>query len=211
MILLIGGEKGGTGKSTIATNIAIALSYENQDVIIIDADPQGTASKWVSRRNKNYPTLSKIHCIQKTGDIFDTIKDLSSRYQHIIIDAGGRDSEELRSAMVASKKIYIPVKASQPDLETIEHMAKIVRLAQSINKNLEPSIIISMVSTNPSISEAEDAHKALSKIKSLNVSRVIIKERKVYRDAMIDGRGVIELENYKATEEILLFKKEIYQ
>ena len=68
-----------------------------------------------------------------------------------------------------------------------------------------------MVSTNPSISEAEDAHKALSKIKSLNVSRVIIKERKVYRDAMIDGRGVIELENYKATEEILLFKKEIYQ
>jgi chromosome partitioning protein len=201
LILLIGGEKGGTGKSTIATNLAIALSCEKQDVIIIDADPQGTASKWVSRRNRNHPSFSKVHCVQKTGDIFDTIKDLSSRYQHIIIDAGGRDSEELRSAMVASKKIYIPIKASQPDLETIEHMAKIVRLAQSMNKNLEPYII----------AEAEDAQKILSKIKSLNISEIIIKERKVYRDAMIDGKGVIELDNHKATEEILLLKKEIYQ
>jgi cellulose biosynthesis protein BcsQ len=131
MILLIGGEKGGTGKSTIATNIAVKLAHQQQEVVIIDCDPQCTATKWLSRRNKLFANLPKVFCIQKTGDIYDTTIDMSNRYKYVIIDAGGRDSEELRTAMVACHKMYIPLKASQPDIETSHHIIQLVKLAKT--------------------------------------------------------------------------------
>ena len=132
MILLIGGEKGGTGKSTIATNMAVKLAHQQQEVVIIDCDPQGTATKWLARRNKLFPALPKVFSIQKTGDIYDTSIDMSQRYKYVIIDAGGRDSEELRTAMVACNKMYIPLKASQPDIETSNHIVQLIKLAKAL-------------------------------------------------------------------------------
>lgn len=210
MIVLIGGEKGGTGKSTITTNIAIALVYQDEEVLIVDCDPQCTASKWVNRRNKKFPALPKIYCIEKTGDIFDTIKDVASRYKHVLIDAGGRDSEELRTAMVACHKIYIPLKASQPDIETSKHMSQLVKLAKGLNNKLMAAAVISMAPTNPVLVEDQEATELLSKLPEIIVSSVIIRERKVYRDAMADGKGVLEYDNYKAKKEINDLVKEIF-
>ena len=88
MIVLIGGEKGGTGKSTIATNLAAYLAGRGADVILLDSDQQSTAARWVERRNQNHPHLPKVHCVQKAGNLFETIRDLASRYQQVLIDAG---------------------------------------------------------------------------------------------------------------------------
>ena len=51
-IILIGGEKGGVGKSTITTNIAVEMSYRKAEVMIIDTDPQKTSINWIDRRNE---------------------------------------------------------------------------------------------------------------------------------------------------------------
>lgn len=210
MIVLIGGEKGGTGKSTIVTNLAVILSHRGSEVIIIDCDPQCTASKWINRRNKNYHNLHKIHCVEKTGDTFDTAIDLGNRYQHVLIDAGGRDSEELRTAMVACHKMYIPLKASQPDIETTKHMSKLVKLAKGLNNRLVAKSIISMASTNPMLTEDIEALELLTKLPEITTSNIIIRERKVYRDAMAEGKGVIEYDNHKANEEINNLEHEIF-
>ena len=211
MILLIGGEKGGTGKSTIATNIAAYLSQKGDDVLILDSDPQATSSKWTTRRQKNFPNLPPIHCVQKTGDIYETIKDVSSRYKQVIIDAGGRDSEELRTAMLASKKIYIPIKASQPDLDTIMHMDKLIAVAKSMNRDLEARVVLSIAPTNPLINEEKEAKKLLKTLNSILLSSCVIRDRKSYRDAMSDGIGVVESKTGKAKIEINLLAAEIYQ
>lgn len=210
MIILIGGEKGGTGKSTIATNLAVSISDKNQEVLIVDCDPQCTSSKWVNRRNKNFPLLPKVFCIQKTGNVFDTINDVAARYKHIIIDAGGKDSEELRTAMVACDKIYIPLKASQPDLETTKHMLQLVNLAKGLNSKLDAFVIISMASTNPVLKEHEEAIELLNQLSKIFTSKIIVHERKVYRDAMADGKGVIEYDNLKAKKEINDLTVEIF-
>ena len=211
MIILIGGEKGGTGKSTITTNLAVALSSQNEEVIIVDCDPQGTSSKWINRRNKGFKDLSKIHCVEKTGDIYDTVVDLGNRYKYVLIDAGGRDSEELRTAMVACQKLYIPLKASQPDIETTKHMSKLVKLAKSLNNKLEATAIISMAPTNHILTEDQEAVELLAKLADIKTSSIIIHERKVYRDAMAEGKGVIECDNNKASNEIKSLLKEIQE
>ena len=48
MIVLIGGEKGGTGKTTIATNLAALRAMAGRDVLLVDTDPQGSASYWTT-------------------------------------------------------------------------------------------------------------------------------------------------------------------
>jgi len=53
MILLIGSQKGGCGKSTLATNIAAALSVQKKDVMLVDADRQGSSSNWFLDRSEN--------------------------------------------------------------------------------------------------------------------------------------------------------------
>ncbi len=210
MIVLIGGEKGGTGKSTIAPNLAADLAGRGADVILLDSDQQSTAARWVERRNQNHPDLPKVHCVQKTGDVFETIRDLASRYQQVLIDAGGRDSEELRTAMAAAQKMYAPLKASQPDLETSLHMNQVVRLARALNRNLLAYAVISMAPTHPFVTEAEEARELLTELSELDLSDVFIRERKIYRDAMVEGKGVVECANPKAKAEIQLLAEEIY-
>ncbi|MGV0951923.1 MAG: division plane positioning ATPase MipZ [Azonexus sp.] len=210
MILLLGGEKGGTGKSTVAVNLAVWLARQGTDVVLIDTDIQATASHFVDRRNA-LDGAPKVHCAEKHGNVYDTVRDLAKRYQQVIVDAGGRDSEELRTALVAAHLVYCPLKASQPDIETSVHMNQLVKLARGMNPILQARLLISMGSTNPVVQEAADAREILGQLTEFTLSDVIVRERKAYRDAMIEGRGVVELSNEKATAEIAALAREIYQ
>ena len=115
MIILIGGEKGGTGKTTVATNLAAIRANKDHDILLVDTDKQGSASSWSDIRDLNKNDV-RVPNIQKFGvNLTQDIQDLRSRYEDIIIDAGGRDSVELRAAMTIADKMFIPVQASQFD------------------------------------------------------------------------------------------------
>jgi chromosome partitioning protein len=210
MILLLGGEKGGTGKSTVAVNLAVWLARQGTDVILIDTDLQGTASRFIDRRNA-LDGAPQVHCAEKHGNVYDTARDLAQRYQQVIVDAGGRDSEELRTALVAAHVVYCPLKASQPDIETSVHMNELVKLARGMNPVLQARLLIAMGSTNPAVQESADAREILGQLTEFTLSDVMVRERKAYRDAMLEGRGVVELGNEKATAEIEALAREIYQ
>ena len=206
-IILIGGEKGGVGKSTIATNIAVEMSYRKAQIIIIDTDPQKTSINWIDRRNElietsnlNYP---KITGVSKDGNIKDIIKDFVTKYDIVLIDASGRDSQSLRTGLTVADKFYCPIRASQADLETLPHICKIIEAAKDFNEHLISKAIISCAPTNPLINEVEEAKNLLSDFTEyLSLSKTFIRDRKIYRDALLQVKGVVELSNIKATLEI---------
>lgn len=208
MVVLVGGEKGGSCKTTTATNLAVAMALRGVDVMLLDADPQCTASKWIARRNA--AELLTIHCTQKTGEIYATVKDLAGRYELVIVDAGGRDSKELRSAMVAADLLLMPIQASIADLETIEHMAEVIGMARSMNTALDVVAMIARAPTNPSITEVAEARELLADYPQIRLARSIIRDRKAYRDALLEGRGVIEMDNGKARAEVQLLANEVF-
>lgn len=105
MIILIGSQKGGCGKSTLTINIAAALAKLNKDVIIVDADIQSTSSRWAADRNENLP---KVHCVQKYENMKNTLLDLNQRYKFVIVDVAGKDSKELRTGMIVANILLIP-------------------------------------------------------------------------------------------------------
>jgi len=68
-----------------------------------------------------------VHTAQASGRVFDVIRDMAKRYQHIIIDSGGHASDAMKSAMLATQKLYIPLRPSQADLETIGEMCAMIQ------------------------------------------------------------------------------------
>lgn len=208
-IILIGGEKGGSGKSTTATNLAVCLALEGLDVMLLDADKQATATKFIARRNE--AGYKEVHSAQKLGDIYRAAIDLAGRYQWVIIDAGGRDSRELRTGMVAADLVYVPIKASQADLETLPVVDELLSLSRGMNPGLEARALLCMAPTNERIREVQDAQELLAGFPDLPLSSCIIRERKIYRDALLLGRGVVEMKNSEARAEIQLLCQEILQ
>jgi len=201
MIILIGSQKGGCGKSTTAVNISAELAIRGHDVVLVDADRQCTAANWVTDRSEN-KELPTIHCIQKYDNIRDTLLDLDTRYEYVVVDAAGRDSRELRTGMTAANILVVPFRPSQPDLDTLPNMQEIITQAKDLNPSLKVYGLITMAPTNPVISEEKDARDCLNDYPEIELLDTMICDRKCYRDAMSDGLGVIEMSNPKAKLEI---------
>ncbi|OJA91922.1 cobyrinic acid ac-diamide synthase [Burkholderia ubonensis] len=210
MILLIAAEKGGVGKSTLATNLAVHLAHQGVDVVLLDTDGQATAARFVERRDEAGITPA-VPCVQRTGDVASTLRDLAHRYQVVVVDAGGRDSREMRSAMAVANLLLVPTKASQADLETFSKVNELIGLARGLNPKLKAVVLLSIAPTNPAIREVEDARELLATFDMLELADTIIRERKVYRDALLMGKGVIELDNGQARAEIQLLAQEFFE
>lgn len=213
MIVLVGAEKGGVGKSTIAANLSVHLARDGADVVLVDADPQATAAKFSERRaelRQIRPDLPAVHCVQRTGDVSATVRDLAGRYQVVIIDAGGRDSRELRTALAVAHLFLTPIRASQADLETLPTINELVGLARSLNPSLEAYAVLSMAPTNPSIREVAEAAELLTDFDQLKLANSIIRDRKVFRDALLEGLGVVEMDNSQAKAEVQLLGQEFF-
>ncbi|CAI8982490.1 AAA family ATPase [Methylocaldum szegediense] len=213
MIILIGGEKGGTGKTTLATNLAAKRALAGRDVLLIDTDQQGSANYWAQSRDESEAKPRRVACVQKFGKgLQSEVQDLAKRYQDIIIDAGGRDSVELRAGLVVADKAYIPIQPSQFDIWTLDRMDELVSSAQGFNPNLRAWVVISRVSTNPSVHESQDAQDILAEFSHLILSGVVIRDRIAYRKAARDGLCVDELKpkDPKASEEIEALYQEVF-
>lgn len=210
MIVMIGGIKGGTGKSTIATNLAAYLAHQGADVLLLDVDPQASAYKWAMRRQENHADAPKVNTAQASGRVFDVVRDVAKRYEHIVIDSGGHASDAMKSAMLSVQKLYVPLRPSQADLETMGEMVAMVADVQALNSALQAFSLVSLASTNPAVFEAQEAREALQDVPGIALSEHVIRDRKVYRDAFFEGVGVIEMTHNKATPEVQLLAQEIF-
>lgn len=88
----------------------------------------------------------------------------------MIIDAGGRDSKELRTGLFAADILYVPIRASQTDLETLPKVNELIGLARGMNPNLRAYALISMAPTNPMINEARDAQELIAEFAELKLA-----------------------------------------
>jgi chromosome partitioning protein len=207
MIILVGNQKGGCGKSTTAVNLCAYFATKGRDVMLVDADRQSTATAWVSDRSET--KLPLVNSVQKYDNICKSLIDLGKRYEIVIVDAAGRDSRELRTGMLASDVLLMPFRPSQPDLDVLPKMFEIVAQAKDLNPNLVSCALITMAPTNPSINEITQTKEVFIDYPEISLLKNIIYDRKVYRDAMSEGCGVVELNNKKAADEFSDFAEEL--
>ncbi len=126
MLILLGGEKGGTGKTTLATNLAVQRAQHGHDVVLLDTDIQGAASYW-ARVRQDAGRTPRVPCLHKYGPGLQAdLQALTAQAADIIMDAGGRDAVELRAGLVTAARAYLPVQASQFDIWTLDHLEELV-------------------------------------------------------------------------------------
>ncbi len=205
MIYLIGHSKGGVGKSTIATNLAAALALRGSDVLLFDADKQGTSTLWAAERAQT--KRAKVPSVQGQQDVRPALLDLRKRYDDIVVDVSGRDSTELRTAMLIADVMAIPTRPSQADLWALDELAQLVTDVRQLNEKLAVYALINMAPHNTS--EGRAAREMFADVACLRLAETMLCDRKVYRDAMIAGASVLEMENDKAASELAAFVAEV--
>lgn len=210
-IVVVGNLKGGTGKSTVTINLAAGLAQRGVDVVMIDTDVgQATSARWADRRSHLCRDAPPVHCVMRTGHVVPTIRDAAKRYESVLVDVGGRDSGELRDALLVANTLVIPTLPTQADLEAVATFAQTVAKARSINDTLQVLVVFSKAPTHPGRTEVEEARAALTGIPIFAVAETVIRDRKAYDSASVAGLGVVEWKDRKAAAEIESLMEEIY-
>src|ERR1700730_14618418 len=165
MIYAVGNVKGGVGKTTLAVNIAIALSRKKRDVLLIDGDEQGTALAFTDLRTndqngKPIPGRPGYTVVALHGaNIRTQVRQLVPKYADIVIDVGGRDTGSLRAALTIADIVLIPVKPRSFDLWGVDQTAELVREAREVNE------LRAIVVLNEADAQGKDNDAALEALK----------------------------------------------
>lgn len=195
MVISLCNEKGGSGKTNIAVNLAVKLGLLDEDVLLVDADPQRSVEVFTSIR-ANADLALIFNSLSKLGSgLVKEISSLKEKYSAIILDTGGRDSEEMRQALAISDLVIIPVVPSDFDIAVLNKMISLFNQAKAFNPNSKALIVISKASPNPFLAKKIEALKEYIKEKNLEdlfLMDAILYEREAYRNALSAGKGVSE-------------------
>ncbi len=201
MIITIGSTKGGVGKSTVACNLAVCAARDKKKVLLVDADIQASSTLFVAAREKN-----DIETVQITSQTL--YKDLSV-YDHdyIFVDAGGRDTKVFRSAILASDVLIIPCQPSALDFWVVSDVVDVLNEAR-FSKDIQAYFLLNQVIPNTKL--AKEIIEAVREFKKdAKLLKNILCSRIAYKNAFAEGKGVIELNDKKAKEEMIKLYRSI--
>ena len=203
MIVVVGGIKGGSGKSTVATNLAVMCATEKQDVLLIDSDDQEIASDFSILRNETQQEQSAYTCIKLTGSAVrtETLR-LANKYETIIIDTGGRDTASQRAALSVADILLVPFVPRSFDVWTLEKVGSLVSEIKTINPHLIAYTFINRA--DPKGQDNDDAAEVLKETDALTFLNAPLGMRKAFSNAAAMGLSVTELKvkDQKAISEI---------
>lgn len=213
MIITVGGIKGGTGKTTIATNLACIAAAEPADVLLVDADDQETSADFTAARKEDHPEVARYTVTKLTGKSVRTeVLEQAAKYTHIIIDTGGRDTTSQRAALSISDVLLIPFAPRSFDIWTLNKVAALVDELKAVNPKLQAYVFLSRTDPQGQGSENDEATELLKDTTSLTFLDAPIGNRKAFAHAASQGLAVTELtgqqKNQKAIDEIItLFQR----
>lgn len=209
MIIVIGGIKGGAGKSMTAANLAVRRALDNYDVLLVDGDDQGTTTLWAATRNEEYPEGGKhLTSIQLRGKAARTeVLKMAPNYSDVVVDVGGRDTTTQRAALTVADVVLLPMPPRGPDIWTLDQVAELIEEVRTVNADLRAWAFINKADSQGS--DNAQAKEFIEETAGIDFIAPRLGDRKVFPNAHTHGLGVVEFKpkDKKAVKEL----EELYQ
>lgn len=177
-------QKGGTGKTTLALNIAVEAMRCGLTVAVIDLDPQPSACAWSDLRGKREEPMVIDAKPARLAAAVETAR-AQGGLDLLIIDTGGRTEEGAFAAAKAADLVVVPVQPSAVDLKSIPATRDLIQMAGN------PSALAVITRTKPFGTRHKESEAWLNHAKMV-VSKTIIGDRITFQDAYAAGQGVAE-------------------
>jgi len=212
MITVIANLKGGSGKSTVAFNLAVWLEKNAVQVVGYDLDPQCTFSDLAMlRKEERYSPDLTIHSVRAV--LHDQL--LSHEGKEVIVDVGAANMAAMKEAMSAADRILIPVPPSQPDVWATQRFLHIVGAdleAVKMNGGQKTLAFINRADTNKTIRETSETEEALRMLPVIDdVLPQRLHMRTSFRRSLSEGLAVFEMwPHSKAAEEFRELASALY-
>ncbi|TGE03352.1 nucleotide-binding protein [Hymenobacter fodinae] len=192
MIYTVGGIKGGSGKTTIATNLTVYLLQQGRDVILIDADDQESATDFTSFRHQSLDGDLGYTAVKVTGrELNAQVQRLATKCDDIVIDTGGRDTVSQRSALTISHVYLVPFAPRSLDIWTLRKVENLIAEVAPFNPGLRALTFINK--TDARGTYKEEAAELLRGSEYMQFLEASVGNRISFANAAASGLGVLEV------------------
>lgn len=190
MIISLLNQKGGSGKTTLATHLAGEFARQGEAVVMIDADPQGSALDWSQRRKEHaWPRLFGVIGLPRET-VHVEAPELDRRADWVVIDGPPRVTALARSILLASDLVLVPVQPSPYDIWASMEMLDLIQEARVYRPALRAAFVINRRVVGTVIGRDARATLGCQRIAAL---RSDVHQRVVFAESVALGRVAAEL------------------
>jgi len=193
MMITFTNTKGGVGKSTLATHLAVYLVDQGSTVALLDVDEQRSSSQWALEAE---PRIT-VRTADTPEAVANEVKNLQASHDFVIADAPGRVGDETRTLMLLSDLAIFPMTPSILDLRSVTTATETLKYARTINNGrLEGLLVLNRIKVRDTISrELKDAAGQLG----LTVATTPVRDLQAFRDSAQQGTVVTRM-GYRGRE-----------
>ncbi|WP_246139402.1 ParA family partition ATPase [Falsiphaeobacter marinintestinus] len=193
-VITVAQQKGGSGKTTLAVNLAVGFAKAGKSVALMDTDPQGSAGRWFMTRMEAMDTPDIEFSTASAWGVTYEVRKLADAHDIVIIDTPPKADSDLRPALRASDLVLVPVATSHLDLWAVE---TVLYLA---DRERKPAMIV-MTRNRAGTRLAADVASKAAELEA-QVAQVPMANRVVYAETLGQGRAALEAPKGPAHDEV---------